>query len=85
MIAKYGAGANEDKSKAFKKAVIANTVRGGENVATGALMGAVLGAECGYSRLPKGLVEGLSTKDRALLDQEVESFVASIPVLAAKI
>lgn len=85
MIYKYAAGPDGDKTKAFQNAVVANFYRGGENVATGALMGAVLGAECGFSKLPTQLLAGLSRKDRATLDQEVEAFLASIPVLSASL
>lgn len=85
MIYKYAAGPDGDKSKAFSNAVVANFYRGGENVAGGALMGAVLGAECGYSKLPAKLLEGLSRKDRATLDAEVEAFLNTIPVLSSSL
>lgn len=83
MLDKYAPGTDGDKAKAFEKAVLANANRGGENVATGALIGAMLGAECGYSNLPKQLLAGLSRKDRADLDQEVEAFMATIPALSS--
>lgn len=74
---------DEDKTEAFNRAVIANAKRGGENVATGALMGALLGGHCGYSKLPKHLLEGLSRGDRTKLDEEVESFIESLPLFAS--
>lgn len=83
MAFKYGAvgpqATKEDKQNAFRRGVIANANRGGENVATGALIGALLGAECGFSNLPKDLVEGLARSQHAQLEQEIDKFVRSVP------
>lgn len=85
MIYKYAAASGQDeeaKSEAFLAGVLANANRGGENVATGTLQGAVMGGACGYSNLPKSLLEGLSPTDREKLDKEVDAFLASIPLLS---
>jgi len=83
MIYKYAsAGDEESKSNAFLKGVLANANRGGENVATGTLQGAVMGGACGYSNLPQSLLEGLSPNDRDKLDREVDAFLATIPLLS---
>lgn len=65
--------------RAFREGLIANANRGGENVATGALIGALLGAECGYSNLPEDLLDGLARSQREQLNQEIEAFVSKIP------
>jgi len=83
MVHKYGAADGADASAAFKRAVLANANRGGENVATGALIGALLGAECGFSKLPRGLVAGLAPSQRAVIQEEVDAFVAASPFVAA--
>ena len=44
MSYKYGSSGNGEES--FRNGVLANANRGGENVATGAMIGALLGAEC---------------------------------------
>jgi len=79
MLSKYSAGSMEEskrQTEAFRAAVVANAKRGGENVATGALMGAVLGASCGYSNLPQDLVAGLHKTQRPALDEEIDKFIA---------
>lgn len=79
MTAKYSVSREEESKRqttAFRAAVIANTKRGGENVATGALMGAVLGASCGYSNLPKDLLTDLHKSQRPQLDNEIDKFIA---------
>lgn len=85
MTYKYAASAGQDgdaKSAAFLAGVLANANRGGENVATGTLQGAIMGGACGYSKLPQSLLEGLSPTDRENLDKEVDAFLASIPLLS---
>lgn len=42
-----------------QKALIANTNLGGDNVARGAVLGALLGASCGIERFPRQWVDGL--------------------------
>lgn len=87
MANKYAAGIaggdGEASAEAFRKAVLANANRGGENVSTGALMGALLGAACGFNNLPKDLVDGLAKSQRPQLDREVEAFLAASPLVAA--
>jgi len=83
MTNKYAPGSAEDKGEAFRKAVLANANRGGENVAAGALMGALIGGTCGFSNLPKDLVTGLAQSQRPQLDQEIEAFLAASPTLQA--
>jgi len=83
MAFKYGAAGpratKEDKQNAFRRGVIENANRGGENVATGALIGALLGAECGFSNLPKDLVDGLAKSQHVQLEQEIDAFVRQVP------
>jgi len=88
MVYKYGWDDSTGKdpkavAAAFERAMLANANRGGENVAPGALIGAVLGANAGYSRLPKSLVDGLCPVQRAELDDSINSFVATAPFATA--
>jgi ADP-ribosylglycohydrolase len=78
MMSKYLSETDPDMG--FKTAMLANANRGGENVATGALIGAMLGAQCGYSGLPTELVEGLADHDQ--IAQEVERFIAAVPFVS---
>jgi len=78
MASKYSVARSEESERqtsGFRRAVVANANRGGENVATGALMGALLGASCGYSNLPKDLVEGLQRSQRPQLDTEIDAYI----------
>jgi ADP-ribosylglycohydrolase len=43
----------------FEAALVANTMVGGDNCHRGAVVGALVGAACGFERLPQGLREGL--------------------------
>jgi ADP-ribosylglycohydrolase len=43
----------------FQAAVVANTMVGGDNCHRGAVVGALVGAACGFERLPQALREGL--------------------------
>lgn len=83
MSYKYGYGADGqggvNHTEAFRNAVLANANRGGENVATGAIIGALLGAECGFSRLPKELVAAVGAKQHAMLEEDIERFVKASP------
>lgn len=86
MLHKYmqaGKG-DEDQTAQFRRLMLANANRGGENVATGALMGALVGAHIGFSQLPKDLVAGLAPSQRPQLDNEIEAFVRSSPFVAAQ-
>jgi len=86
MVYKYGTNApgvlaNSDVNitESFQRAMIANANRGGENVAPGSLIGALLGASVGFSGLPPALLEGLAPSHRATIDQEIDAFVAASP------
>jgi ADP-ribosylglycohydrolase len=46
----------------FQAAVVANTMVGGDNCHRGAVVGALVGAACGFERLPQALREGLNPK-----------------------
>ena len=46
----------------FQAAVVANTMVGGDNCHRGAVVGALVGAACGFERLPQTLREGLNPK-----------------------
>jgi len=60
----------------FEQAVLENANRGGENVHSGCVIGAALGAQAGLSGLPAGLVDGLH--DSAQLRREIDAFVAAV-------
>ncbi len=86
MAYKYGKaqGADEDARAAaerFRRGLLANSNRGGENVNTGAVLGALLGAEIGFARLPRDLVQGLAPRSRPALDNDVEAFLDRIALL----
>jgi len=83
MIHKHVGSGEADKTEAFRRLAIANANRGGENVATGALMGALVGAHVGYSNLPQELLAGLAKSQRAQLEEEVEAFLKASPLLAS--
>jgi len=76
MSYKYGSSGNGEES--FRNGVLANANRGGENVATGAMIGALLGAECGYSNLPKHFLSGLMKSQQKQLISEIDQFVNTI-------
>mmetsp|Transcript_109497 Transcript_109497/g.189754 ORF Transcript_109497/g.189754 Transcript_109497/m.189754 type:complete len:90 (-) Transcript_109497:461-730(-) len=82
MVYKYGTDAqatDADVTAAFNTGMMANTNRGGENVAPGALIGALMGAAVGYSRLPAPLLEGLAPSHKAAIDREITTFVEHSP------
>lgn len=60
----------------FREGALRNANRGGENVATGTLMGALLGAELGFSNIPKDLVHGLYNYEE--IKQEGDTFIRSL-------
>lgn len=79
MAYKYApAASQEGLSKGFLKAVCANANRGGENVGSGALLGALWGAEVGFSNLPPSLINNLAVSQRKELDAQVDAFIQSI-------
>jgi len=61
----------------FESCLLANTNNGGENVARGQTLGALVGAAYGASRIPDHLKEGLV--DSSNIAKEIEAFVAAIP------
>jgi len=83
MAYKYAppVGQGDESAKAFEAAVLANANRGGENVATGFLMGALWGASIGFSSLPASLLDGLASTQRRALDEEVDAFLAASPLV----
>lgn len=60
----------------FEKGVLRNANRGGENVHSGCVVGALLGAQAGMSGLPPKLIDGL--KDSEAIRTEVDAFVAAV-------
>lgn len=53
-----------------KRAMLAQTNAGGENVARGALIGALMGAAHGSSAFPDHLVEGLLVREEVQAETE---------------
>lgn len=82
MAYKY-AGRTGEEQDGFRRGVLANANRGGENVATGAVIGALLGAEAGYSGLPRELLAGLATHHQEQIHQEIDEFVRTVPFARA--
>jgi hypothetical protein len=62
----------------FEAAMLANANCGGENVARGMVMGAILGAAHGASRIPQHLKEGL--KNHQGIAKDIEDFVSQVKV-----
>jgi len=60
----------------FTAAVLANANRGGENVHSGIVIGALLGAAQGASGISEGLKKGLF--DYPTISKEIEMFVAAV-------
>jgi len=60
----------------FKRAVFANANRGGENVHSGIVMGAAIGAATGAGRIPKEMKDGLH--QHAVIEEEIASFVSAV-------
>lgn len=63
-------------SDSMEDALLASTNAGGENVARGAVLGALLGAAQGVEGLPASLVEGLADHDAIAAD--IEYFMAAL-------
>jgi len=63
-------------SNSFESGLLANANRGGENVATGTLIGALLGAKFGYSNIPQHLIDGLAQSE--VIAKEIDSFISKI-------
>jgi len=60
----------------FESCLLANSNCGGENVARGMVLGALLGAAHGVKAIPAHLREGL--KDSEGIARDVEAFVACV-------
>lgn len=58
------------------QAVLANANRGGENVHSGIVIGALLGAAHGSVGIPQELKEGL--RDHPKIAEEISAFVAAV-------
>jgi ADP-ribosylglycohydrolase len=63
-----------------EEALLANTNTGGENVARGAVLGAVMGAAHGMKGLPPRLVTGLKAHDE--IKAEIDAFIAAVAARA---
>ena len=61
----------------FEGCLLANTNNGGENVARGQTLGALVGAAFGSSRIPRHLKDGLVGSGS--IAQDIDAFVAAIP------
>ena len=59
-----------------ERLILANANAGGENVARGALLGALIGAYHGLERFPQWSVEGLV--DRQTIKAEIEGLLGSV-------
>lgn len=57
--------------------MLANTNVGGENVARGQTLGALVGCAFGASRIPQHLKQGLV--DFENISKDIDAFVAAIP------
>ena len=73
MMAKYGTLPSENR---VWQGLLANANVGGENVHRGSVMGAILGARVGASKLPTKLVNGLYPHDQ--LAKEIDDFVGVV-------
>ena len=62
-------------SDSSEKAILANANAGGENVARGALLGALFGAQYGMNGIPKWAKEGLL--DRESIGNSIRKFILS--------
>ena len=75
MATKYTSLNKMSGSDSFRTGLLANANRGGENVATGALLGALFGAIVGYDGIPKELLNGLAKSERANIDIDFDNFL----------
>ena len=78
MATKYTSLNSNNATETIRDGLLANANRGGENVATGALLGAVFGATVGYDGIPKEFLTGLATSQKHLIDVEIEHFINSL-------
>jgi hypothetical protein len=63
------------KYAGFEEALLASTNAGGENVARGATLGALLGAQVGMTGLPPHLITGLADSDE--IRRDIERFMVA--------
>lgn len=74
--------AKADPAAAFKRVLLANANRGGENVAAGAVLGSLFGAWVGVDHIPKDLMEGLDPAQADAIRDDVDAFVKVAPFAA---
>lgn len=74
MPSAYGLACAADTD--FEAGVLFNANRGGENVHSGSVIGALLGAASGMSSLPPHLIDGLKHADA--IRKEVDGFTATM-------
>ena len=82
MVYKYSwndSALDAEISAKFRQAMMANANRGGENVAPGALIGALMGAAAGHSLLAGDLLDGLAVSAQPELNQHIDAFVNVSP------
>ena len=77
MATKYMSLNAMNATETIRDGLLANANRGGENVATGALLGALFGATVGFDGIPKDFLSGLATSQKHLIDIEIENFINS--------
>ena len=65
------------KYNGMEETLLASTNAGGENVARGATLGALLGASVGMAGIPAHMIDGLHQK--AAIEASIEAFLAAIP------
>jgi len=77
MVYKYSwsdSASDAEITAKFREAMMANANRGGENVAPGALIGALMGAAAGHSRLAADLLDGLAVSAQPELNRHIDTF-----------
>lgn len=69
-------GANGEPGASLWTGLIANANAGGENVHRGCVLGAILGAHAGVTRIPENILSGLH--DREAIAEEIDAFVEAL-------
>ena len=85
MATKYTSLNKMSGIDSFQMGLLANANRGGENVATGALLGALFGAMVGYDGIPPELLDGLAKSERANIDIDVDNFLLASSFVAQEV
>jgi len=60
----------------MEEGLLASTNAGGENVARGAVLGAIYGAAGGMAAVPQHLIDGLS--DSGAIGHDIDRFIAAL-------